>query len=132
MLFPMVAGGDINPHRFVKQGTAADHTALECDANDVPIGVSQRGTRNTPLAGLDDGLAAKAGESLQIYGQGETCLLELGGTVTRGARLKADADGKGVAAAAASGDNYGAVASESGAAGQLVEVQVQIATWGEA
>lgn len=131
-IFPMVAGGDIAPARFVKSSTTADNTCLQAGANDLILGISQRGTRNTPLDGLDDGLAAKAGESLTVYGPGQTAILELGGTVTRGDRLKANADGNGVAAVAGSGDNYGAIAGQSGTAGQLVEVLVNIGTWGEA
>jgi hypothetical protein len=132
MLVPMVAGGDIMPHRFVIQSTAADHKCLQAGANGLVIGVSQRGTRNTPMDGLDDGKAAVAGESVHIYGAGETCLLELGGTVAAGDRLKSDANGKGVTATVGSGDNYGAFAGEAGTAGKLIEVQVQVGTWGEA
>lgn len=131
-MFPLVSAGNIAPHRFVKQSTAADNKCAQCGANDIPVGISQRGTRNAPLTGWDDGYAAIAGESLQIYGLKETCMLELGGTVTRGARLKSDADGKGVTASQGSGDNYGAIAGQSGTAGTLIEVQVQIGTWGEA
>lgn len=123
-LVPMIAGGDILPHRFVKPSTAADNTCLQAGAGELPIGISQRGTRNTPFGSLDDGKAAVAGESLRLYGPNETCMLELGGTVTAGAVLKADADGKGVAAGA--GDKYGAIAGQAGTSGKLIEVLVQI------
>lgn len=132
MLFSMVAGGNIAPARFVKQSTTADHKCLLAGANAVPIGISQRGTRNTPYSSLDDGYAAIDGENIQIHGLGDTAILECGGTVAAGDRLKADASGKGVACTSASGDNYGAIASEAGTDGKLIEVQVQIGTWGEA
>lgn len=119
---PMVAGGNIAPMRFVKPSTLADNKCLQCGAGEMPIGISQRGTRNTPYSSLDDGYAAIAGESLQIYGPTELAMLELGGTVAAGDLLKSDADGKGVTAGA--GTMYGARASQAGTSGKLIEVYV--------
>lgn len=123
MLPPMVAGGNIAPSRFVKPSTAAGNKCLQCGAGEMPIAISQRGTRNTPYSSLDDGYAAIAGESVHLYGNGETALLELGGTVSPGDFLKSDADGKGVTASA--GDKYGAVTVQGGTSGKLIEVYVQ-------
>lgn len=124
MIFPMIANGNIAPSRFLKQDTTVDNKCLQAGAGNKLIGVSQRGTRNTPYSTLEDGFCAIAGEDLQIYGPEETCLLELGGTVAAGDRLKADANGKGVTAA--SGDEYGAIAGQAGTSGKLIEVVVEL------
>ena len=123
-MFPTVAGGNISPHRFVKPSTTADHTVLQAGAGEKVVGISQRGTRNVPYSSLDDGYAAIAGESLRVYSTGETCLVECGGTVTPGDRLKADSNGKAVVAS--SGDEYGAIAGQAGTSGKLVEVYVDL------
>ncbi|GAB6165613.1 hypothetical protein JCM19992_16130 [Thermostilla marina] len=123
----LVAAGDIRPCRFVK--IAAQHKAAECDANELPIGVSQQGTDKPEIENLSSAtLAAAAGESLQIYSVGDVCLLEAGATINAGDRLKSDADGKGVpiATTGTALQNYGAVALQDGAAGELVRVFVLI------
>lgn len=124
MLFPMTAGGNIAPHRFVKVSTVSDNQCLQAGAGEKIIAVSQRGTRNTPYSTLDDGFAAIAGESLRLYGPDETCKLELGGTVASGDRLKSDANGKGLTAGA--GEEYGAIAGQAGTSGKLIEVMVSL------
>jgi len=121
------ANGDIRPSRFVKIDATLTtpnqgNRCLECDAGETPIGVSQKGTRYTPLTGLDNGFAASAGQGLQVYGLGQVAPLELGGTVAPGDYLKSDADGKGVAASV--GEYYGAVAPMAGISGQIMDVQV--------
>lgn len=121
--YTKVANGTIRPSRFVKLDTTADGKVLEADAGDQIYGISQPGTRNTPYSDLDDGNAAKTGETLKIFGPPEKgVLLELGGTVTRGQLLKSDADGKGVNAGTDK-DQYGAVAEASGVSGELIPVQ---------
>lgn len=121
-----VATGDIAPSRFVKAaGTTLDGKVTACGADEIPCGISHRGTRMPPWTELDDGLAAKAGENVHVYGQGMEAQLELGGTVTVGARLKSDADGKGVATTTNT-DTYGAIAQYSGVAGEYILVLVDI------
>jgi hypothetical protein len=121
-----VAGGDIRPSRFVKQSTAADHTVLEADAGERVCGISQEGGREPPLPSVSTVYAGQAGDHMAVYGDGDQCLLELGsGGCTRGDRLKADADGKGVTAATA-GNHVGAIALMSGAENEKIRVQVQI------
>jgi hypothetical protein len=119
-----IANGNIRPSRFVKLDTTADGKVLECDAGEGVIGVSHESTRRTPYSSLDDGYAAIAGEQIEVYAHTSECLLELGGTVTRGDRLKADADGKGVSSSTDL-DNWGAIALQSGVSGNLVKVKVQ-------
>lgn len=121
---PGVAGGNISPSRFVRLSTAADNTYLQAGAGEKIVGVSQKGTRRAPYGSLDDGYAAIAGENILVFAQGMTCGLELGGTVAAGDRLKADADGKGVAAG--TGEEYGAIAPQAGTSGDVIEVQVDL------
>lgn len=119
-----VAGGDIYPHRFVMVSTAADHKYLQCTAGLMPAGVSQRPTRKLPLDGYEDTRAAIADGHIHVYGAGETCILECGGTITPGSYLKSDGDGKAVVASA--GDKYGALTNMSGTSGKLIQVVIQM------
>jgi hypothetical protein len=124
MIFSKKAGGNISPCRFVKQSTTADNTVLQAGAGETVYGISQAGVRRTPYSSLDDGYAAIAGEDLEVFGVGEVCNLELGGTVTRGDRVKSDANGKGVTSAT-NGDEYGAIALVSGVSGDLIQVELK-------
>lgn len=124
----LVAGGDIYPCRFVKLSAAADFTVLQADANAEVIGIAQEGSRKPPLSDLiTDMKAAEAGDSVKMFTDGDVCLLEAGGTVTRGDLLKADANGKGITVASSGTtiQNYGAVALQSGAAGEKILVQAR-------
>lgn len=124
----LVAGGDIYPCRFVKLSTSDDFTVLQADANAEIIGVSQEGSRTPPLSDLvTDTKAAASGQSLKIFTDGDVCLLEAGGTITRGDLLKADANGKAVTVATTGTtiQNYGAIALQSGASGEKILVQVR-------
>jgi hypothetical protein len=125
VIFPAVAGGDIFPARFLIASTSADNTVLQAAANGKIVGISQKGTRRTPYAGLDDGKAAIAGENVHFFGPPETAPLELGGTVTAGDLLEADANGKGVTSST-DGHFYGAIAPQAGASGDIIEVQVML------
>ncbi len=122
-----VAGGDIYPCRFVKADTN-DYTFLQATANDPIIGISQSGTNKAPIPDVTSDKAAVSGESLRLHTPPETCLLELGGTVAAGERLKADADGKGVSIATSgtTPQRYGAVAREGGASGNKIHVMIEI------
>ena len=121
--YSRVANGNIAPSRFVKLDTTAEGFVLQCGAGDQIYGISQPGTRNAPYGALDDGFAAIKGNTLSIYGPPEKDVpLELGASVTRGQYLKADVNGKGIATAAAT-DIAGAIALDSGSAGDLIPVQ---------
>lgn len=123
--YSAVASGNIAPCRFVKYSTTAGQVT-QCGAGEAAVGISQEQIRNAPYGSLDDGYAAIANERLRVYGEPEQdVMLELGGTVTRGAFLKSDADGKGVATTTDQ-DKYGAIAREAGVSGDLVRVQVKI------
>ena len=125
---PAFAGGDIYPCRFVKQSAAADFNVLQATANDPIKGISQAGTNLPPIPEVTSDKAAVAGQQLRIHTPPEGCLLELGGTVAAGDRLKADNDGKGVAIATSgtTPQRYGAVAQQGGDAGEKIRVEVVI------
>lgn len=123
----LVAGGTIRPSRFVKMSATADDQGLECDANEAPIGISYEGGKFAPLSDLvSSNPHAEAGDPIGLYGDGEQCLLELAGSVTRGGRIKSDDDGCGVAVATTGTtiQQYGAIALESGDDGELIRVFV--------
>lgn len=120
--YTKVAGGNVAPSRFVKLDVSNKGKVLQAGAGEMVFGISQEGTRNIPYSTLDDGFAAIAGENLRIYGPGDNgMMLELGGTVAVGDRLKSDANGKGVATTTAN-DEVGAIALAAGASGDLVPV----------
>lgn len=124
----LVAGGDIYPCRFVKISSAANYKGLQATANDVLIGVSHEGTNYPPLS--DQSVStkhAKSGQPIGMYGEGDECLLEIGDTVVRGNRLKADTNGKGVPilTTGTTIQNVGAIAQESGSSGERIRVQVR-------
>jgi hypothetical protein len=123
MIFPSVANGNITPARFVKVDTTTDNHVLQCGANEKCVGISQKGQRSAPYPGLQDGYAAIAGESLQVWSLDETAPLEYGGTVAAGDYLESDASGRGVACTV-DGHYYGAIAGQAGVIGQVCEVLV--------
>jgi hypothetical protein len=128
--FGSTAGGDINPRRFVKIGATAG-VVLEADAGDQIEGISQPGTRRATTPDVTHTLAAKIGEGIRIFRDGEVTEIEAGAAFTIGARLKSDGDGKGIAVAA-NNDQYGAVAlAAATAAGQFVPVRVEIGVHGQ-
>jgi hypothetical protein len=121
----------IRPHRFVKIDVNFDHAGLEADANERVIGIAAIETNQPPLSDIVTTSihAAGPGQAIHLYGDGdESALLELGGTVVRGDRLKSDADGKGVQVATTGTtiQHWGAIALASGVSGELIPVQVQI------
>ncbi len=120
------AGGTIEPSRFVKRSSAADFTVLQADLNAFPCGISAAWSEVAPLVGAATS-AATAGGLVQVHQTGlsgdphdSTVWLELGGTVTRGQHVMPDANGKGITAT--TGKYYGAIADESGVAGEFIRV----------
>ena len=115
------AGGNINPSRFVKPSTAADHTFLEGDANEMVIGVSTEAQRDAPVSG-SSALAAEAGDPISVHPIGSVAPILVGsGGVTRGALVKSDADGKSVLALTTGTvlQWVGGIALESAADGEI-------------
>lgn len=120
-----IANGDVFPSRFVKMDTV-DGKVVQCGAGDSPYGISQKGTRRSPYIDTS-AKAAIAGEPIEVYQLGERCLLELAGTVLPQAKLKSDANGKGLSTVTDK-DAYGAIASFNGISGQKIEVLVEFGT----
>jgi len=126
----LIAGETIYPSRFVEMDVSVAKTMLLAGANARPIGISQVGARIAPLSDLiTTAEAAQDGEAMQIFGDGDVCLLEAGGSITTGDRLRSDSVGRGVTIATTGTtiQNIGAMALEdASAAGELILVQVQI------
>lgn len=122
----LVAAGNIYPSRFVKSYASGDNAVVQAGANEAICGISNEAGRSAPIPEVSTNYAAISGDALQVYGLGDTCLLELGDTVTRGNLLKGDADGKGVpiASSGTTLQQYGARALKSGVVGEKVLVQI--------
>lgn len=120
-----LAGGTIMPFRFVR--LSSPFTVIQATGlTDRIIGISQPGTRQAPGTG-GSGEAALAGEPINVFGDGEEALLELGGTVAVGDYLRSDASGRGVALTFTSGAgtaHFGARALEPGVSGEIRRVLV--------
>lgn len=117
-----IARGDVPPSRFVKlNGT--DHGIVVCGAGDEAIGISHEGTRQAPLEGVTP-LAAKDGESCQVYSDTWPCEIWAGAAITAGQKLKPNAAG--AAVPAVNGDVYSAIARASAASGERCKCQVTI------
>jgi hypothetical protein len=117
------ARGNIVPATFVKLDTATNFGVLAAGAGDQIVGIASEAGREPPLPSVSTVYAAQNGEECHVRGQGEVCLLTIGGSVSPKDRLKSDASGFGVATTT-NGDEYGAIALESGASGQQIMVQV--------
>lgn len=122
-----IAAGDVNPSRFVAAGISLDFAVVQAAASDFPVGVSSAGSRRPQMgqfgaAGVST-LAAASGSPLDVYGEGEECSLELGGTVTAGDYLKPTTGGKGITGTLGT-DKVGAQALQAGVSGDIIRVVV--------
>lgn len=120
----LVASATVNPSRFCKISGA--RTTAQAGANERIIGISGVGTRSptdsNPTA------HAVATEAVMLHRVGAEALLDIGGNIAAGDRLKADANGKGVTMASTGTtiQHYGAIALESGADGDRIRVAIVI------
>ncbi len=115
------ASANISPSRFVT--ISGTKTVAQAGDNQEILGVAQEGSNKAPLQDMVSTVyAAETGQSLMVYGPGELCLVEAGGTITAGNLLKADSQGRAVAIATTGTtiQNYGAVALEGGASGDKI------------
>lgn len=125
----LIAGGNVNPCRFIKLDTTNHQAILAAAATDNIFGVSMDAQRTAPITGAADYVAV-SGESLPHYEDGDVCLLEIGsGGCTAGDLLVSDSVGKGVVAAASGTalQCIGAQTLETAAAGEFARVKVKIA-----
>lgn len=121
-----LCNGNVTPSRFVKLDTStAGGYVLQAGATDKPIGVSQSGTRQPPIEGLDDGYAGVQNvNTIEVLESEDEGYLEIGAAVTLGDYLKPSTGGVGITASS-DADIYGAIALQSGtASGQLIRVRV--------
>jgi len=105
------AGAAIAAYRIVKFGDDDDHVIQAAAATDTQIGVTGK-------------LGADAAEDVIDITLTGAAKVEYGGSVTRGALLTADANGKAVAAAPAAGVNNAVIgrALKSGSSGDIGSV----------
>ncbi|WP_019024061.1 MULTISPECIES: capsid cement protein [unclassified Thioalkalivibrio] len=103
------AASEVQPHRLVVFGDSDTKAAQATDGSAAFIGVS------------DSLGAADAGEPMDVVMAG-AAEVELGGTVTRGDRLTADAQGRAVKASA--GDHIVGIAMMAGDAGDHGSVMI--------
>ena len=145
---PRKANGTIPPCRFVSidpttaHGTdynaTSDFKVIEDIVVAQPIlGVSQESSDWPPITDIhitNNGYAAIAGEDLKVYGVGEECLIELGGTlqvVHAGSMLKNNGttDGKALSVDTvtntATAQFYGGFALQHGVSGDKIKMLVQ-------
>lgn len=119
--FSKIANGNIAPCRFVRLDTTNEGRVVQSGAGEEVWGISQPYERRHTL--LSDGYAAIAGENVNVIGPGDDeALLDLGGTVAVGDRLKSDANGKGVTASVDK-DKAGAIALTAGVSGERIKVK---------
>lgn len=119
------ATGNIYPSRFVKLDTSADSSVAQCGNDGKAFGISAEFKKGAPITNAV-AYAAESGDDLAVYTEGEICLLEYGGTVTRGDYLRSDANGKGVAIDTLYNHPQiiGAEALQSGSTGTLGRVKI--------
>lgn len=95
------AGGNISPKRVVRlNSTAGNNKVTQATAATAPLyGISGQSTRYAEITGLslNDGYHAVSGENCKVHGVGEFAPATAGGTITAGALLTADSEGKVIA-----------------------------------
>lgn len=115
------ASGDIYPSRFVKK--SGSYTVAQAGAGEAAIGISHEGAKATPLPG-NSTLAASSGDPLNVYSDGDNCLLEAGADgIAAGAYLKADSSGRGVVCS--STNPYFAIVERGGDTGEKMQVLIK-------
>lgn len=120
-----MANGNILPYSFVKIDTSTVFRVIQAAANsDILYGIASEQVKNPPIPqDTSTQYAAVAGDELKVYCVGSECLIKLGtGGCTAGDRLTSDASGNGVTAT--SGQIAGAIALDTGIAGDLRRVRV--------
>lgn len=113
------AGGAINPCRIVKMGSADGKVIQATDGSAAVIGVVDH-------AGIDTSVSYADGDRVDVHKVG-IALVKLGGTVTRGAWLTSDANGKAVAVSIVAGTPVYCIgqAEISGVDGDVIPVDIR-------
>ena len=125
------AYGDIRRSRFVT-GYTTNHTVRECGIGELPLGISQLGSREAPLPNVTDdpALAATTGDAVEIHDSNasrQDVSLEIGvGGCAAFDLLISDSQGRGVVGSGM----VGAMALASAAEGELCPVMLLISRGG--
>jgi hypothetical protein len=124
--YSFVANGDIYPARFVIPDASNKGRVIAANGTNLtPIGISGIGTNHVPYGDLDSNLAAAANQTLRVHGPGEMRVkLTLDANCTYGDFLGPVSGGNGTPVTA-NESVYGAIALETGLAGQMIEVEVR-------
>jgi hypothetical protein len=119
-----LSSGSINPSRFVSISSGNRGYVFQSTASTPIVGVSCEGTFYPPGTAADTGLAGVDGLPVRVYAPARTCLIKLGGTVSAGDRLVADASGQGTKLdVTATGHQYiGGIVLDNGVSGGLVRM----------
>lgn len=123
-----IAEEALQPSIFVTMdGTTGDYKLLAAETGDFPYGITADYSEVAPIPGANTTNHASSGgvvTPLTEHGDKEnsTQMLRISAAVVRGDRLMPDATGNGTAIKATPGNWYGAVAEESGAAGEAIRV----------
>lgn len=103
----------------------ANHLVTRGADNTVAIAADAAAPLFILLDGYDGSTTPTVGTIASAGAEGTVALVKLGGTVTGGAKITANASGQGIATTTA-GDFYVGVCTESGIAGDLVPVDFAI------
>jgi hypothetical protein len=120
-----MCNGNVLPYSFVKIDTTSPFRVIQAAANsDILYGISSEAVKNPPIPqDTSTQYAGVAGDEIRVYCVGAECLIKLGtGGCTAGDRLTSDGSGSGITAT--SGQIAGAIALDTGIAGDLRRVRV--------
>lgn len=122
MAFPSFsASATINRAKFVK--ISGGYTVAQCVANDLAIGVSGLGTRDTPIPN-GSSAAALTGDNVRVFGQNDCAPMSAGAAITAGQFVKPDVNGDPVPCGAGEAFSGQALESQSVVGGN-VEIFIQ-------
>jgi hypothetical protein len=121
----LIAGGNILPSVFCTMD-GNSYEVVASVSGDHPIGISQVGTHDPPGVAGATAYAAVSGQELQVFTEGDVCLLTVATGVTAGQFLMpGSTNGYGIPQT--TGNWYGAVALESvSAAVGLTNPQIRV------
>ncbi len=126
-----VANGNITPSTFVAiDGTYgatpnAGNRVITAVSGTAPIGVAQKGTRYTPLTGLDTGYAATTGQDVGVYLPGQVAPMAMSAACKAGDWIKPDASGGGFGVTTTTATDYvGGKVAMAAASSQIVDMLV--------
>lgn len=123
-----IAEEALQPSIFVTMdGTTGDYKLLAAETGDFPYGITADYSEVAPIPNVTTTNHASEGGVVAViteHGDKEnsTQMLRISAAVVRGDRLMPDGTGNGTAIKATPGNWYGAVAEESGAAGEAIRV----------